>query len=97
MYMFSAERLRIYTSNLPIYAFVGRATWQGAEICQHWAENVHVDLPLPHYYAECYFIYCYAECHYAETIMLSVIVLCIVTPRKQLTMRLLIIVNRDHW
>ncbi len=44
--MFSAERLRISTSAQPIYAFVGRATWRGAEIRRHWVENVYVDLPL---------------------------------------------------
>ncbi len=45
--MFSAERLQISASAQPIYAFVGRATWRGAEIHRRWAENVYVDLPLP--------------------------------------------------
>ncbi len=31
----------------PIHAFVGRASRRGAEIHQHWAENSHVNLPLP--------------------------------------------------
>ncbi len=31
----------------PTYVFVGRASWRGAEIRQHWAENCHVNLPLP--------------------------------------------------
>jgi len=31
----------------PTYAFVGRASRCGAEICWCWAENGHVNLPLP--------------------------------------------------
>jgi len=27
--------------------FPHRASWRGAEICRHWAENCHVNLPLP--------------------------------------------------
>jgi hypothetical protein len=31
-YTFSAKHLQISAAALPIYAFVGRATWRGAEI-----------------------------------------------------------------